>query len=114
MREIKFRFFDPTTKEMNYQEKLIHHHSIWISGIYYETLMECTGLKDKEDKELYEGDIVRCYEHKESFVGVVEFMHGMFGFRDKDSDFIELACWVTSLDILGNIYENPELLENKK
>ena len=70
-------------------------------------LMQYTGLKDKNGKEIYEGDIVDC------FAG--EYRHGIWEYQNRFA--IEFG-WTQSmwdmlncdrLEVLGNIYENPEL-----
>lgn len=76
---------------------------IGISQAAYE-LMQFTGLKDKNGKEIYEGDLVA---HNASAKPIdVEFIDGTFEPFSK-SDF----GWTSTLcEIIGNIYENPELL----
>jgi hypothetical protein len=74
-------------------------------------LMQFTGLKDKNGKEIYEGDIcdtrdedlLVCYDYNE-FIYMVLFSEdhsGVNGYTQKD------------LEIIGNIYENPEILINE-
>lgn len=75
-------------------------------------LIQYTGLKDKNGKEIYEGDIVKCCRYIDSYsVSVVTYQRAMFR-------VIENAIGSTYLgqngedilEIIGNIYETPELL----
>jgi uncharacterized phage protein (TIGR01671 family) len=85
-------------------------------------LMQCTGLKDKNGKLIYEGDIVKIpndYDTYGMFAGEkreVYFYEG--GFRLKPKwDKNSRGNWLEDtnvFEIIGNIYENPELLENKQ
>lgn len=71
-------------------------------------IMQYTGLKDKNGKEIYEGDIVR---------GLHDFGPGGFVKRDFEVSFHETQGYqwqywdLETLEIIGNRYENPELLE---
>jgi len=68
-------------------------------------LMQFTGLKDKNGKEIYEGDIVSAFGR----TSAVKFHDGYF---DCGIDYIESQSLnVDSYEIIGNIYENPELLK---
>ena len=77
--------------------------------------MQYTGLKDKHGKEIYEGDII-CYNY-----GKTESRAKMIA-KWVDAGFVLSAykenwvydlgeCVPTTLEVIGNIYENPELLE---
>ncbi|EBD1559730.1 hypothetical protein BBK21_00190 [Listeria monocytogenes] len=71
-------------------------------------LMQYTGLKDKNGKKIFEGD-VGWDEHNECY-GVVKFEEGKFLYvwENIAEDLWEVA---DSIEIYGNIHENPELLE---
>lgn len=79
-------------------------------------VMKCTGLEDENKQLVYEGDVVRFY----SLVGYATFEikfneeKAAFGCEDEETDFCEFGQLFDAsnyIAILGNIYENPELLE---
>lgn len=82
-------------------------------------LMQSTGLHDKNGKEIFEGDIVQFEDYYiESDLpyinrGIVEWSQGQFTITNRASVKMEdlLDGEFLDLTILGNIYENPELLE---
>ena len=81
-------------------------------------LMQSTGLKDKNGKEIFEGDIVD-YKGREAVVKwhgsyasfIYRFVDGLKE-RVSEWDPLFLACY--NFEVIGNIYENPELLEGKE
>lgn len=91
-----------------------------------DTLGQSTGLKDKNGKEIFDGDIVRTtrflgradeiggfYEYEKDYVGVVKVLEGSWVI---DTGIVAVRLWseIDESEVLGNIYENPELLEDKK
>lgn len=84
-------------------------------------LMQSTGLEDKNGVEIFEGDIVNYDDGEFSYIGSVKKDYYQFyinGIEPVDSyDFIDVSNTfdgTTSLTIIGNIYENLELLEARK
>lgn len=73
-----------------------------------ETVGQYTGLKDKNGKEVYEGDITWDEEYEEYCI--VEFKEGCFWYTGQTSTQ-ELYERCDQLEIDGNIYDNPELLQ---
>ena len=109
MRKIKFRAWDKTNKKMWQYPFGLYDVPFWIGDEISKSekrgeIMQFTGLKDKNRKEVYEGDIVMI---NLKLISVISFKNGKFGYKDREYHF--------SLDedikILGNIYENPELLK---
>ena len=73
-------------------------------------LMQYTGYKDMRGKEVYEGDIVKYYND----IYQVKWIWVGFYIRSIQGGFDELATTENLIEVIGNIYEKPELLENKK
>ena len=122
MREIKFRAWDG--KKMHYQVRfggvkdgIPLSPSVWdekigwtiLSGDPVLEIMQFTGLYDKNSKEIYEGDIVECFVNGNSYVS---FKGGVYGLI-YDYSFIPFSDIHGEMKVIGNIYENHELLEGK-
>lgn len=80
------------------------------------SLMQSTGLTDKNGKEIFGGDILKVTD-KYSWLEVVSFSEKKAMFVSKEIGFPESPLWelfntvLFKIEIIGNIYENPELLE---
>lgn len=72
-----------------------------------------TGLKDKNWKEIYEDDIVKCfYEDEEGReLDTIEFFNGFFGLKKRYVSMDEFTDNDGYFEIVGNLYENPELIK---
>ena len=126
MREIKFRawvkdrkaifevvLINYVTKKVTYLlERVGHLLSIRHEKFNNIILMQYTGLKDKNKKEIYEGDIL--FESSEEKYFKVVFENASFraeaegDFEEYSLDLIDVVA--QGCEVVGNIYENPELL----
>lgn len=127
----KFRAWDKHSQKMFANDELL----IWNNNVYAndskkltcnnlkgwsiddEYLMQSTGLRDKNGKEIFEGDIVRQVRtqpitENETITGVVIMIEGAWLIMN---DCEQLASYLWSEtdenEIIGNVYENTELLE---
>jgi uncharacterized phage protein (TIGR01671 family) len=143
-REIKFRAWDSEAKEMRWIVSDIHWalhgitHCTWVDGGTLDSyrivndgdcvggrdrfiLMQFTGLVDKDGKEIYEGDIITIDSEfdKKHYKGNVywNWKLGMFRMKsfDRESFFgVLLTQPHYEAKVIGNIFQNPELLKEAK
>ena len=116
MREIKFRAWYKqqmwVTFMINPYGEIEIHNKGEVDDLYMPKdneyiLMQCTGLKDKNGKEIYEGDIVK----QGNWVGEIKWTRDFWGLGEGNYDDEGLYTRNQNLEIIGNIYENPELLK---
>lgn len=142
-REIKFMAWDEANnrmfqvKEITFSEDGNHTitewrdngHERWSSPLNgnqahgkWIHLMQYTGLKDKNGKEIYEGDILRTFWNyhdgpKESTIRF-EWSDSRAGFEcikiiEQGADYLRAGKPITEYEIIGNLYENPELINDQ-
>ena len=104
MRELKFRVYIPdhdkfcyfTLGNFDYSDRYLHQHQY--------PVQQYTGLKDKSGKEIYEGDILKLKD----IIEEIRYEDDSGGYIFLD-DFASL--FVNNATIVGNIFDNPELLK---
>lgn len=122
-RELKFRAWNTLTKNM-FQVELLglsdkalspSHLLAWVSIPFqpHIILMQFTGLKDKNGKEIYEEDIIK--QNRQNCKVEWNESQAMFGFYEKTSmgKTWRSNCYdsLTDSEVVGNVHETPELLE---
>lgn len=75
-----------------------------------ETLEQYTGLKDKNGKEIYEGDIVKARYFGKKVIGEIEFVMGTFAITNSAVSDNQMFIFEDK-EVIGNIHDNPELME---
>ncbi len=104
-REIKFRAWDSSAKKFKYGMEVLDHYTDW---------EQYTGLKDKNGKEIYEGDIVK-YGDSVAII-IWREKNAEFGVRWIDCGVEDSISWQigvekTPSEVIGNIHENKELVD---
>jgi len=111
-KEIKFRAWTGNSMIMNCMN--------FPEDYPIETWMQYTGLKDKNGKEIYEGDVI----DEGRFLAIVHYKEGAFWLYEYDTnvdegvfdgDIVSETQWSISVatkgEVIGNIHENPELIK---
>ena len=130
MREIKFRAWDKNLEFMIdpgylsldggglqsvFYDNCDAEESRWEEDVRDIELMQYTGLKDKNGKEIYEGDAILLDYGRGKRVAVVEWSNSSAGFvyHTLADSFLHPLTGKPADEVIGNIYENKELLEVK-
>lgn len=135
----KFRVFNKSFGEWLDSQELVFSNGKWFrdwrrfeDGFPLNmrdcVVMQSTGLKDKNGVEIFEGDIVHVLDSEQinkidengayvaayfeelEEIDIVEFDDGRFKLRDTEFN-VSICRTVEDFKVIGNIYENPELLE---
>ena len=106
MREIKFRMWDKETRQFFYWDITEKCPSCLTKDYIKKSSQLFTGLHDKNGKEIYEGDIVNWVDSNFQ----VDYGSCCFNIYNKNGDFIGRLDEYCPIEVIGNIYENPELL----
>ena len=122
MREIKFRAWDKQQKRWDKDSVMITSEGgVWNCEGYSESwgpdddgvyiIVQYTGLRDKNGKEIYEGDILS-FDHDSAEgmwnQGTARYSNGAFRIH------AYVLCEISNyLKVIGNIYENPELIKEE-
>lgn len=147
MREIKFRAWDKDSNKMIFQHDtngVLETNDYYFSLneddvvlLYYDEdycdylvcnakLMQYTGIKDKNEKEIYEGDIVKFIDEEVTYsdcgydydefinTGRVIFNDKLMGWdiTNRNMDLEEIWHYSEYIEVVGNIFENPGLLKD--
>ncbi len=120
-----FNLFGECTLIGRILEDHYYTHNVF-ENLYNDVeVVQYTGLKDKNGKEVYEGDVLEyvgykcpaCWRDIDIIANLyyeIKWNNEYAGFEGYDNKTKDTICsdeWVTSMKIIGNIYENPELLK---
>ena len=116
----KFRAWDKNKKVMIYEEERtydglagVEDWNAFVDVLNHDNYIveQCTGLKDKNGRLIYEGDIVKVFGFKDWYILVCRFRDSSFCLDYTDGRPYNFVHSVAPIEVIGNIHENRELLK---
>ena len=126
----KFRAQDIASNKWLYGDIRHHKNDVCIfeqggnrgEQVKPDTVGQFTGILDEDQHDIYEGDIIKIVEEFDdenvyTRIGVVCYEEGMYELQDKNGKHFAYLGWlmhddvITKLEVIGNIHDNPEMLE---
>ena len=121
MREIKFRGKHTEDEVWLFGSLIMDANTYWYiyepkedaeCEVLPETVGQYTGLKDKNGKEIYEGDVVQYHPEANAGIGRVVYEGSGFYVIDEFNGLLDDFATL-GIEIIGNIHDNPELIEGE-
>lgn len=119
MREIKFRgrdgdnwYYGSLFVNECGHTTISEPKSFWMKPVNADTVGQFTGLKDSTGKEIYEGDVLRDPDGRTLEV-VWNNGAGSWECAREDYHFLFIMRYIDVMTVIGNVHDNPELLEAK-
>lgn len=106
---------------VHYLEENMWNAEIYAIEVDSSTICQCTGLKDKNGKLIWENDIIECKNGKHNFQTQIEWDAYCAGFifQDTETSAVGLDAIATNglyseSKVIGNIFDNKDLLESEE